>query len=36
LYGFPALGVNDMLYVLGGSTKAGGVINNGTVWAYKP
>ncbi len=31
-----AVSLGEHIYVVGGSTKAGGVINNGTVWAYKP
>lgn len=36
LHGVPAVGAGEVLYVLGGSSRPGGVTNNGQVWAYKP
>ena len=35
LHGVPVAAVDDVLFVLGGSSKAGGVVNNGQVWAWR-
>lgn len=36
LHGIGAVGVGEVLYVLGGSTRAGVVANQGQAWAYRP
>jgi N-acetylneuraminic acid mutarotase len=35
LHGVPIASVDGVLFVLGGSSKAGGVVNNGVVWAWR-
>ena len=35
LHGIPTASVDGVLFILGGSSKAGGVINNGQVWGWK-
>lgn len=35
LHGVPTATVDGVLFVLGGSSKAGGVVNNGQVWAWR-
>jgi N-acetylneuraminic acid mutarotase len=35
LHGVPVTAVDGVLFVLGGSSKAGGVVNNGQVWAWR-
>ncbi len=36
VHGVPAVGVDGTIFTLGGSSRAGGIANNGQVFAYRP
>jgi hypothetical protein len=36
VHGVSGVTVDGVLYMIGGSSRAGGVNNSGNVWAYRP